>query len=174
MADLTAIYRDDATEEEILACYQALIDSGEGWKLEGSVGRSMMAAIEAGQCMLGPKPARDFWGNLVPAWWMVEPGTVGSPEHADRERPGEPSAAEKDRLCRAIGLERRAWKHPAAREEPKVDGETAVVLRRLDAFEEAIRQRESWERIEWHYDHVRSAVERALGTRQREVDGGTG
>lgn len=84
---------------------QELIDRG-AWGLEGSAGRAMMGAIEAGECMLGPAPVRDYWGNLVPAWWMVEAGTKGSPEFAGLDRPAEPSRAEQDRMLAAVGIER--------------------------------------------------------------------
>ena len=32
---------------------QGLIDSGMAWRLEGSVGRAAMRAIEDGECVLG-------------------------------------------------------------------------------------------------------------------------
>jgi hypothetical protein len=57
MADTSALWREDATEDEQTACYQALIDSGDAWKLEGHVGRTAMALIESGQCC-GCKPDR--------------------------------------------------------------------------------------------------------------------
>lgn len=63
---------------------QDLIDSGTAWKLEGSIGRQCMAAIEAGQAMLGPKGHRDYYGNYIPSRFEVEPGTMGSPEYAGR------------------------------------------------------------------------------------------
>lgn len=84
---------------------QELIDSGAAWRLEGSIGRAAMAGIEAGELRLGGRPVRDYWGNLVPAWWMVEPGTKGSPEFAGLERPPEPCAAEERRLLADVGLE---------------------------------------------------------------------
>jgi hypothetical protein len=86
---------------------QNLIDSGTAWRLEGSVGRAAMAALEAGECVLGPRPVRDTYGNLVPAWWMVAPGSLGSPESAgiDRATLDEPSDAEQRELCAAVGVE---------------------------------------------------------------------
>jgi hypothetical protein len=59
---------------------QNLINSGMAWKLEGHVGRTCMAAIEDGACMLGPDAHMDYWGNLVPSRLMVRPGTKGSRE----------------------------------------------------------------------------------------------
>lgn len=62
---------------------QDLINVGE-WRLEGYVGRQMMAAIEAGICVLGPRPARDYWGNRIPSRYEIVPGSVGSIEYAYR------------------------------------------------------------------------------------------
>lgn len=62
---------------------QSLVDSGAAWRLEGSVGRAAMAAIEAGAIMLGPVGHRDYWGNYVPSRHEVEPGTMGSPEYVE-------------------------------------------------------------------------------------------
>jgi len=60
---------------------QCLIDGGV-WGLEGSIGRAMMAAIRNGECILGPEPARDYWGGRIPAEHEVERGTPGSIEYA--------------------------------------------------------------------------------------------
>lgn len=67
----------DDTDEQI-AGMQGLIDSGAAWKLEGSVGRAAMAALESGACHLPAVPHTDYYGNRVPAYFMVEPGTKGS------------------------------------------------------------------------------------------------
>ena len=82
MADPTALYDEDATDAEIAEAYQALIDSGTAWRLEGYVGRTAMRLIEAGVCVLGEVGHRDFWGNYVPSRYEVEPGTMGSVEYA--------------------------------------------------------------------------------------------
>lgn len=66
---------------------QALIDSGDAWRLEGSVGRAAMDAIEAGVCTLGPTGHRDYYGNYVPAVHEVEEGTKGSLQYAQALRP---------------------------------------------------------------------------------------
>lgn len=63
---------------------QGLIDSGMAWRLEGSVGRAAMRAIEEGECILGEVGHRDFWGNYVPSRYEVEAGTKGSVEYAQR------------------------------------------------------------------------------------------
>lgn len=72
---------EDADE---LAALQELVDSGQAWKLEGSVGRAAMNAIEAGQIALGDVPRVDFWGNYVPSRYEVVPGTMGSVEYVEQ------------------------------------------------------------------------------------------
>lgn len=57
---------------------QTLINSGLAWRLEGSIGRQCMAAIERGECMLGTKGHSDYWGNYVPSREEVKAGTKGS------------------------------------------------------------------------------------------------
>lgn len=57
---------------------QALINSGMAWKLEGSVGRHCMRAIEAGKCLLGTEDFLDYWGNHVPSRYQVKEDTKGS------------------------------------------------------------------------------------------------
>ena len=54
------------------------INSGIVWKMEGSQGRAAMGAIEAGACMLGEEPKRDYYGNRIPARSEVQEGTKGS------------------------------------------------------------------------------------------------
>ena len=63
---------------------QELIDSGMAWRLEGSVGRAAMRAIEDGECVLGEVGHKDYWGNYVPSRYEVEAGTKGSLEYAQR------------------------------------------------------------------------------------------
>ena len=59
---------------------QTLINTGLAWGLEGHVGRTCMAAIENGDCMLGNEPHRDYYGNRIPSRTEVRPGTKGSRE----------------------------------------------------------------------------------------------
>lgn len=62
---------------------QTLIDNGMAWRLEGSVGRAAMNAIEIGACVLGEVGYRDYWGNYIPSRHEVTPGTLGSLEYAE-------------------------------------------------------------------------------------------
>jgi hypothetical protein len=57
---------------------QELINTGMAWKLEGSVGREAMQALEIGACMLPKKDNYDYYGNLVPSRDKLEPGTKGT------------------------------------------------------------------------------------------------
>ena len=73
-------YDEDQTHDEYIEDMQDLINTGTAWKLEGSVGRSAMALIESGECMLGEEGHRDYWGNYVPSRHEVQAGSKGSPE----------------------------------------------------------------------------------------------
>jgi hypothetical protein len=46
---------NEASEEEYLAAWQHLIDTGTCWSLQGWFGRMAMALIESGQCTM-PTP----------------------------------------------------------------------------------------------------------------------
>lgn len=80
---MTALYDEDATDVEIAEAYQALIDNGQAWRMEGHIGRTAMRLIEAGACVLGEVGHHDFWGNYVPSRYEVEAGTKGSVEYAN-------------------------------------------------------------------------------------------
>jgi hypothetical protein len=80
---------DDAT---FYAALQRAINTGEAWKFQGSYGRTMMAAIEAGFCLLGLLPAEDAYGNPIPDRDEVQPGSKGSRAYV-AERQGEVWAA---------------------------------------------------------------------------------
>lgn len=60
---------------------QELINSGLAWRLEGSVGRAASDALEAGACVLPSEAIQDYWGSTVPAWWMLQNGTKGTPKN---------------------------------------------------------------------------------------------
>lgn len=78
---------DDASPFEESAALQRAINSGM-WSLQGSYGRSMMYAIEAGHCLLGRTMAHDAYGNRIPSRDQVEAGTKGSFDYVV-ERMGE-------------------------------------------------------------------------------------
>lgn len=82
----TFLWDEDASEEEIIEGYQDLINTGTAWRLQGHVGRTAHALINAGRCMLGEHGNRDYWGNYVPSRHEVEPGAPGSPEYYEEHR----------------------------------------------------------------------------------------
>lgn len=73
--------RGDAVNGDNSHDMQVAIDRGM-WGLDGSFGRAMMAVIESGACMLGPKATKDYYGNTIPGRYDVQAGTKGSPEYA--------------------------------------------------------------------------------------------
>jgi hypothetical protein len=68
---------DTEDDGDNFAAIQEVINAGQ-WGLQGSFGRTMMAAIEAGNCLLGKERARDYYGNFIPSRDDVKPGTKGS------------------------------------------------------------------------------------------------
>lgn len=74
-----------SVEDESMALQRA-INSGDAWSFQGSYGRAMMDAIEAGRCMLGKSGARDYWGNYIPSRDEVKAGTKGSFEYVVEAR----------------------------------------------------------------------------------------
>jgi hypothetical protein len=80
IADINNIESDEQVSEiEYFKSIQRAINSGM-WGLQGSYGRTMMAAIEDGRCMLGNARAKDYYGNVIPARDDVQFGTKGSYE----------------------------------------------------------------------------------------------
>ena len=77
--DIDTIESEHDSEEQYYASIQRAINSGSAWSFQGSYGRAMMDAINAGRCMLGHKPARDYYGNRIPSRHEVQDGTKGSP-----------------------------------------------------------------------------------------------
>jgi hypothetical protein len=77
---------ENASEEDEIRALQTLINTGT-WGLQGRVGRSMMDAIEAGLCALGPEAAHDYYGNRIPARDEVAAGTTGSVEFVEEHSP---------------------------------------------------------------------------------------
>ena len=57
---------------------QNLINTGQAWKMEGSVGREAMQALEVGACMLPKQDYYDYYGNTVPSRDKLKPGTKGT------------------------------------------------------------------------------------------------
>lgn len=75
----TVMELEEGTDNEVeyFANLQRMINAGQ-WGLQGSFGRAMMSAIEAGKCMLGPNAAFDYYQNRIPSRTEVKAGTKGS------------------------------------------------------------------------------------------------
>lgn len=72
--------------EEYYSALQRQINSGQVWLMEGTMGRGAMAAIEAGDCMLGEVARKDYWGSWVPSRKDVRAGTKGSSQYVAEHR----------------------------------------------------------------------------------------
>jgi hypothetical protein len=78
-----ALTIEEGTDDPLTAALalQRAINSGSAWSMQGSMGRAMMRAIEAGDCLLGPSAAHDYYDNRIPGRKEVQPGTKGSREY---------------------------------------------------------------------------------------------
>ena len=63
---------------------QNLVNTGQIWGFEGSVGRTAMDLLEAGVLMLGEQPTRDYYGNSIPPRTVLKEGTKGTLGNAQR------------------------------------------------------------------------------------------
>lgn len=70
-------FDEEVNEAEYYESIQRAINAG-AWSFQGSYGRAMMDAINAGKCLLGLKPAQDYWGNVIPSRLQVKEYTKGS------------------------------------------------------------------------------------------------
>jgi len=78
LEQVNAIEGEATTEEEYFSALQSAINSLHAWRMQGSMGRAMMGAIEDGKCMLARSSTRDFYGNRIPSRSEVDEGTKGS------------------------------------------------------------------------------------------------
>ena len=63
---------------------QNLMDAGDIWKFEGSVGRTASQLLEAGVLVLPEERRSDYYGNVIPARGDLKPGTKGTLQNAQR------------------------------------------------------------------------------------------
>lgn len=87
---------ENVSDVEYYQSIQRAINAG-AWSFQGSYGRAMMDAINAGKCLLGTKSARDYYGNTIPSRDEVKDGTKGSEGYVD-----ECSGTEWLRLMEAV------------------------------------------------------------------------
>jgi hypothetical protein len=99
LADIDIIEGNvDADSATYYEAVQHAINSGDAWKFQGSYGRTMMAAIEAGFCLLGPLPAEDAYGSPIPGRDEVQSGSKGSRAYV-AERQGEVWATRMEQVA---------------------------------------------------------------------------
>jgi hypothetical protein len=99
LADIDIIEGNvDADSATYYEAVQHAINSGDAWKFQGSYGRTMMAAIEAGFCLLGQHPAEDAYGNPIPGRDEVQPGSKGSRAYV-AEQQGEAWATRMEQVA---------------------------------------------------------------------------
>ena len=67
----------ESDEDAYFEAIQRAINEG-AWNFQGSYGRAMMAAIEAGHCLLGHRSFSDAYGNPIPSRADVQAGAKGS------------------------------------------------------------------------------------------------
>ena len=83
MSDINNIEtEEDIDELEYYQSIQRAINAG-AWSFQGSYGRAMMDAINAGKCLLGNSSAKDYFGNRIPSRHEVKEGTKGSEGYVD-------------------------------------------------------------------------------------------
>lgn len=58
--------------------YQKLINSGQIWKFEGSIGREAMSLLKIGICYLPLKATFDYYNNRIPSRLELKEGTKGT------------------------------------------------------------------------------------------------
>ncbi|MHA2270107.1 MAG: hypothetical protein ACXAB8_20140 [Promethearchaeota archaeon] len=63
---------------------QEMINTGQAWKMEGSVGREAMALLESGACMLPKEFKVDYYGNNIPSRDVLKEGTKGTYKNSKR------------------------------------------------------------------------------------------
>lgn len=71
--EITELQKDNGIYE-----IQELINNGNAWMMEGSVGRYAMDCLRSGACFLPKKPHKDYYGNRIPSRDMIKEGTMGS------------------------------------------------------------------------------------------------
>ena len=82
VSSIIAFEQGELGEEDTIALFQHLINTGEVWSLQGFYGRTASDMIEAGLCVLGKEGHKNYWGGYVPSRYEVKKGTKGSEDYA--------------------------------------------------------------------------------------------
>jgi hypothetical protein len=86
VSDIVAYENGELSAERSAVMMQKMINGGMVWRMQGAYGRAAMAAIKAGECMLGVEEGIDYWKNPVPARSQIKKGTPGSREYVVQQR----------------------------------------------------------------------------------------
>lgn len=84
MEKLTIEQITELQKEYGLTSAQSLMNSGQIWGFEGSVGRAASNALEAGLLYLPEERTRDYYGTTIPARGDLKDGTKGTLGNAER------------------------------------------------------------------------------------------
>lgn len=79
--DFMDLENGSESELDAMVTMQRVINDGSGWKMQGSMGRAMSEAINAGQCMLGVKGHHDYYGNYIPSRTEINEDGEGSRQY---------------------------------------------------------------------------------------------
>ena len=63
---IIAFESGEVDDDQLIEGFQAMIDDGSVWSLQGSYGRTAAALIEAGHCQHAQKQHFDYYGNPLP------------------------------------------------------------------------------------------------------------
>lgn len=78
METLTVEQITELQAQHGLTDIQNMINSGQAWHMEGSVGRCAADNLESGACMLPKERHTDYYGSTVPSRDDLQEGTKGT------------------------------------------------------------------------------------------------
>jgi hypothetical protein len=100
---------EEATEEERIEAGQYLIDTGLGWRLQGSTGRSLQEGIDAGVLHYPKKhqaqSSTDYYGNPIPTHAQAKKHGI----YAERKKKLKQQMALQGALN--VGSETEVWRN---------------------------------------------------------------
>lgn len=65
--DIIAYEQGDLSDEDTIKMFQAMINDGSVWGLQGHYGRTAQALIEAELCKHATVRHKDYYGNTLPS-----------------------------------------------------------------------------------------------------------
>ena len=66
VADIMAFESGEMSEAEMIKMFQAMVNTGQVWGLQGSYGRTAHSLLEAGLIKYPKKKTTDYYGNPIP------------------------------------------------------------------------------------------------------------